>query len=201
MSGTALLNSASDRARLPEPPRWAVFISGRGSNAEALWETQPQLDVHLCVSSRAKAYGLLRAKRNGIPTLLLNAKPDWSDLTGQLRKRKINRIFLLGFMKILPAAFVGEWKGRMWNLHPSLLPQFPGAHAIEESYKAGAALGISIHRVTEEMDAGPLCFQSLVLEKAPDQLHVSSLEEVQLSISIREQHLVREAVMRVQNFN
>ena len=179
------------------PARWAVFVSGRGSNAEALWENQAQLDVQLCVSSRSQAYGLLRAKRNGIPRLVLSPKPDWEALTVELEKRRINRIFLLGFMKILPKVFVEQWKGRMWNLHPSLLPQFPGAHAIEESFKAGADLGVSIHEVSEVMDAGPLCYQSLVLKKSVHQVHSLSFEEAQLSISIREQHLVREAALRL----
>src|SRR5689334_10282378 len=98
--------------------RWAVFLSGRGSNAEALWECLSEMDVVLCVASRRKAYGLKRARKLGLPVLLQDSKLSWKDLDLNLRAYGVNRIFLLGYMKILPAEFVESWQGRMWNLHP-----------------------------------------------------------------------------------
>ncbi len=175
---------------------WAVFLSGRGSNAEALWGNLSELDIRLCVSSRKSAAGLLRARRSGIPTLTLESKPDWDNLTSELKHRGISQIFLLGFMKILPAAFVDQWKTKIWNLHPSLLPDFAGAHAIENSYAQGAAIGVSVHEVTAEMDAGPLFLQRQLVDKAKEKNHSLSFEEVQMEISVCEQRLVRETAIR-----
>ncbi len=172
--------------------RWAVFLSGRGSNAEAMWELLPNLDVALCVSSRRKAYGVLRARRLGIETLILTSQSSWAELTRSLRQRGVTHVMLLGFMKILPVEFVEAWAGKMWNLHPSLLPEFPGLHAIEKSHEAGGRMGVTIHQVTEEMDAGPLALQACISENAKQ----LSLPEAQLKISQAEQRLVREWVLR-----
>lgn len=173
--------------------RWAVFLSGRGSNAEALWENLAELDVHLCVSSRKKAYGLCRARRLGIPTLTLEKNADWQKLTRELKARQINQIFLLGFMKIVPADFVDQWKSQIWNLHPSLLPDFPGLEAIEKSYEAGGCMGVTLHEVTPEMDAGPVILQKRICELSKDEM---SLEEAQAKISRTEQQMVRELARR-----
>ncbi|MGZ5278984.1 MAG: formyltransferase family protein [Pseudobdellovibrionaceae bacterium] len=176
--------------------RWAIFLSGRGSNAQALWENINDLNIALCVSSRKKSQGLLRAKRVGIPTLVLEPKVEWDELTKKLKARGINRIFLLGFMKILPASFCQAWQGRIWNLHPSLLPEFTGADAIERSYQAGGSFGVSIHAVTAEMDAGPLCLQSRISSKVQNDF--PTLQGAQMRISITEQRLVREWAGRAQ---
>jgi phosphoribosylglycinamide formyltransferase-1 len=173
--------------------RWAVFLSGRGSNAEALWENLSELDVRLCVSSRKKAYGLLRAQRLGIPTLVLEKTVDWQNLSNQLQARQINQIFLLGFMKLIPADFLQFWKAKIWNLHPSLLPDFPGLEAIEKSYAAGGAMGVSLHEVTPEMDAGPILLQKKICEFSEKEM---SFEEAQRKISQTEQSLVRELALR-----
>lgn len=173
--------------------RWAVFVSGRGSNADALWDLLPELDIAVCVSSRRKAYGLKRARRLGIETLVLDSQVQWSALTEFLKARKVNRIFLLGFMKIVPAEFVRHWTGRMWNLHPSLLPAFPGLEAIEKSYNANGPMGVTIHEVTAEMDAGPICLQKKICERAQDEM---DLAEAQSRISQTEQRLVREWARR-----
>jgi phosphoribosylglycinamide formyltransferase-1 len=175
--------------------RWAVFLSGRGSNAEALWECLAEMDVVLCVSSRRKAYGVKRARRLGLPVLVQDSKISWKDLDQELRARGVNRLFLLGYMKILPAEFVQKWQGRMWNLHPSLLPAYPGLHAIEKSYEAGGEMGVTLHEVTVEMDAGPICLQKKICEKAKAEM---SFDEAQTKISQTEQRLVREWASRVQ---
>lgn len=175
-------------------PRWAVFISGRGSNAEAVWENLHEMNVLLCVSSRKKAYGLCRARRLGIPTLIFGAKSDWKALNAELKARQVNRIFLLGFMRLLPESFVKEWSGKIWNLHPSLLPAFPGLEAIEKSFEAGGSMGVTVHEVVAEMDAGPHKLQFEISEAASSQM---SLAEARIKISQAEQHLVREWMTRV----
>jgi phosphoribosylglycinamide formyltransferase 1 len=99
-------------------------------------------------------------------------------------------------MKILPADFCEAWAGRIWNLHPSLLPEFPGANAFEKSYEAKGPLGVSIHRVTAEMDAGPLCLQKKISDQA--QMDFPQLDQAGLRISQTEQSLVREWARRVE---
>ncbi|PIS10105.1 MAG: hypothetical protein COT73_11130 [Bdellovibrio sp. CG10_big_fil_rev_8_21_14_0_10_47_8] len=179
--------------------RWALFLSGRGSNAEALFEMFGDLDIAVCVSSRKNAYGLKRAERWGVPSLVLDKNPSWQELTKDLRRRRVNRIFLLGFMKILPAEFVQDWQGQIWNLHPSMLPAYPGKNAIEASYQDGASMGVTIHEVTAEMDAGPRLLQFKVAEAASDNkkgVHHFSLAEAKTVISQAEQRLVRELARR-----
>lgn len=137
-------------------PRWAILLSGRGSTAQAVMDLIPAVNVTLVVSSRASAPGVLRARRLGIPVLILAKEVDWADLDRQLRVRQIQRVFLLGFMKILPSDFVASWQGRIWNVHPSLLPAYPGAKALERALADRAEIGISLHDVIAEMDAGML---------------------------------------------
>src|SRR5688500_7867576 len=100
--------------------RIAIFISGRGSNMQALLDLPANVRCVLVVSSKANAPGLLRARRQGIPTLVLDKKIDYEALHLELLKRKIERIFLAGFMKVVPASFIEKWQGKIVNLHPSL---------------------------------------------------------------------------------
>lgn len=171
---------------------WAVFISGRGSNLQAILENAADLNIDLVVSSRARAPGLLRARRQGMRTLTLPAKIDWDVLDGELRRRGITSIFLAGFMKLIPAAFVQKWEGRILNVHPSLLPAYPGLNALEKSQQDGADLGVTVHTVTAEMDEGPRLLQRKTAARG-EQI---SLAEARRRGSWAEQRLVREAVMR-----
>lgn len=173
--------------------RWAVFISGRGSNLQALSEI-PELDIALCVTSHLKIAGILRAKRAGIPVVKMDTKlglSEWERIDQELHKRKIDRIFLLGFMRLIPSEFVQKWQGRIFNLHPSLLPLYIGKAAIENSYEAGSAMGVSIHHVTAEMDAGKVVLQKKILEASNSKKHAVDLSAAQFMISKLEQRLVR----------
>ncbi|PWU17614.1 MAG: hypothetical protein C5B49_08615 [Bdellovibrio sp.] len=165
--------------------RWAVFLSGRGSTAQALFDVIDQIDVRWVVSSRASALGLKRAARCGLPTTVLASPIDWQGLDQELQQRRIEKIFLLGFMRLLPAEFVRSWRGRIWNVHPSLLPAFPGAHAMEKSFQAGAPMGVTIHDVNEEMDAG-------VRRRQAQAQPCVAWEEMQLRMAISEQRLIRD---------
>lgn len=173
--------------------RWAVFLSGRGSNAQVAFEELSQINIGLCVSSKKSALGLQKARRAGVPTLVLDKIPDWRGLDEELRKRKINRILLLGFMKIIPPEFCEKWQGRIWNLHPSLLPEFKGADAIERSFAAGAEMGISIHEVTAEMDAGLVLAKKRITQKAA--IDFAELKLAAQSISRAEQLSVRKFII------
>lgn len=175
----------------------ALFISGRGSNAQAVMDLI-DANVTLVVSSKAHCWGVVRARRQGIPVLILPKKIDWQALNSTLNQRQIQRIYLLGFMRLLEADFCQKWAGRIWNLHPSLLPAFPGKTSIEDSYKAQADMGVSIHEVTAELDAGPLLWQNKVIESCDLKAKPQPMDfaEVCFEISRAEQRLVRLLAVR-----
>src|SRR4051812_20001464 len=91
-------------------------------------------EIGLVVSSRQKAAGILKARRAGIPVHVLANPINWNDLNNVLRAHNITHIFLLGFMKIIPENFVSVWMGRILNIHPSLLPAYPGLDSIKKSF-------------------------------------------------------------------
>ena len=182
--------------------RWAVLISGRGSNLAALLEMRDEIDVRLVVSSSPKAYGLLRARRAGVPAVLTPLIPntkkiDWPRLTQLLRQNGITRVFLAGFMKIVPPEFVAEWRGCIVNLHPSLLPAYPGLKSIERAYNEGAAIGVTVHEVNEEVDAGQVICQRRCLNAS--EIREYSLDRVEFLIHVDEQRTVKEAIRRWRN--
>ena len=163
---------------------WAVFISGRGSNLSALMECCFLDSIGLVVSSHPHAYGLKKARRYGLPTKVLASKVDWQDLLSALKTHNISKIFLAGFMKILPTHFIKEWQRPIVNIHPSLLPQYPGLHSIERSFKDKNAMGCTLHKVIDKVDMGEIIFSSAIAQ-------VSSLETAELLIHIEEQKLGR----------
>lgn len=170
--------------------KWALFLSGRGSTAQSGMDLVSDLDLRLAVSSRSMAYGLKRARRQGVPTLILDKKISWESLDQELRSRGINRIFLLGFMRIVPEGFVNSWKDQIFNVHPSLLPEFPGAHGMEESFQSdSAAMGVTIHTVTPGMDEGPRRLQKKVL--GVEEKKTQSWDQARLRLAISEQRLIR----------
>jgi phosphoribosylglycinamide formyltransferase-1 len=172
--------------------RWALFISGRGSNAQAVLDLAESVRVSLVVTSKANVGGVARARRLGIPVLVLPHSISWVDLHKELLQRGIQRIFLLGFMKLIPASFVSDWRGQIWNLHPSLLPRYPGLHSIERSFEDQGEMGVTIHEVSEEMDAGARRIQlkSVSVKKRSG----LSFSRAQLLISRDEQRAVRQFV-------
>ena len=174
--------------------RWAVFISGQGSNLRAILQSPELAKVVLVVSSKKSAYGLVRARRLGIPTMILPKLVDWEVLDTRLRDAGVERIFLAGFMKIIPQSFVEKWPHKMLNLHPSLLPKYPGLHSIERAYSDGEAIGVTVHEVIPELDAGPIVLQKKLIEA--DQVRLKNLEECELITHIGEQRIVREALKK-----
>lgn len=176
-----------------ENSRVAVFVSGRGSNLQALLNQPDVFNVVVVVSNKKKAGALLKAKRAGVPTLIFNPPMSWDELTKQLKSRRVNLIYLLGFMKILPEDFCKEWKDRLINIHPSLLPKHPGLNGFEKSFEHQDALGVSVHQVTAEMDAGPLIFQH---EFLPAKSLLAKIEKEQIRLSFTEHRLMRESGRR-----
>lgn len=153
--------------------RVAVLISGNGSNLQALIDACAVADypaqIVLVISNKAEAYGLLRAKNSAIPAYVVNhndydSREEFDIAMNVLLKRyDVEFVCLAGFMRILSAGFVGAWQGRMLNIHPSLLPDFKGGHAVRDALAAGVEeTGCSVHLVTEEMDAGEVIAQARV---------------------------------------
>ena len=154
--------------------RVAILISGRGSNMAALIRAAAADDfpaeIAVVISNRADAAGLQRASENGIPTLVIESKPFGKDRAGfegalqqALDQRGIELICLAGFMRLFTAEFVQRWYGRMLNIHPSLLPSFPGLDPHGQALRAGVKIsGATVHFVIPETDAGPIVVQGAV---------------------------------------
>ena len=149
-----------------------VLISGTGSNLKAVLEAceNPLFPARvLAVGSDKPAAGLAHAEDYGVPSFVVEpgrfeSKAAWAEmLASHLRVLNPDLIVLAGFMKILPAEFIAEFAPRVINLHPSLLPAFPGAHAIEDALKAGVQeTGCTVHVVDSGVDTGPVLASSSV---------------------------------------
>lgn len=149
--------------------RVAVLISGRGSNLQALMDAeQNAYDIVLVVSNVPGVAGLDRARTAGIEALELDHKPYGKDreaferdLDALLIQRNVEIVALAGFMRVLTPFFVRAWSGRLVNIHPSLLPKFPGAKTHERALEAGETEhGATVHLVVEEVDAGEIIGQA-----------------------------------------
>ena len=154
--------------------RVAILISGRGSNMAALIEAaRPKsfpAEIAVVISNRPDAAGLVRARDSDVPTAIIDHKPYGKDRAGferalsdELGARDIDLICLAGFMRLFTAGFVTAWEGRMFNVHPSLLPSFPGLDPHGQALTAGVRIsGATVHFVTPETDAGPIIAQAAV---------------------------------------
>jgi phosphoribosylglycinamide formyltransferase 1 len=157
-----------------DPARVAVLISGRGSNMRALVEQAQGYDVVLIASNKPLADGLDWARTAGLPTWTWDSKgvgkDRWDRALGQvLDEHRVGTIALAGFMRILSPWFIGEWSGRIVNIHPSLLPKYRGLDAHKRALASGDEVsGCSVHIVTEELDAGEVLGQSEVAVLAGD---------------------------------
>ena len=141
--------------------KWAIFVSGTGSNFLSVMKSPLRKKVKVLVSSKKNAPAVAKARRLGLPVLILK-KDGWDELVSSLKSLGVDAIFLLGFMKVLPESFLNQWNHLLLNLHPSLLPAYPGLKAIERAYKDGADVGVSIHHVIAELDAGHVVKQKRV---------------------------------------
>ena len=160
--------------------RVAVLISGRGSNMSALIEAASDKNypaaIVLVASNVPDAGGLDVARKNGIATEVVDHRPFAKDrqafeqeLHRVLLKHHIEIVCLAGFMRILTADFVGQWQGRMLNIHPALLPQFKGLHTHRRALEAKVKEhGATVHFVVPEMDSGPVVAQEAVEVRADD---------------------------------
>ena len=143
-----------------DPRRVAVLISGRGSNMRALVGQARGYEVVLVASNKPHAEGLDWARAKGLPTWAWDSKGVDKEefdrvLSAALDDHRVGTIALAGFMRILSSWFIEEWRGRVLNIHPSLLPKYRGLDTHRRALEAGDQVhGCSVHIVTEELDAG-----------------------------------------------
>jgi phosphoribosylglycinamide formyltransferase 1 len=153
--------------------RVGVLASGRGSNLQAILEASRDpaypARVAVVISDREGAPALDRARHDGVPAVFLNPK-DFGDraaydaaLSGGLEAHQVGLVCLAGFMRILGPAFVAAWAGRILNIHPSLLPAFPGLGAQRQALEHGVRVaGATVHLVDDGVDSGPIVLQAVV---------------------------------------
>lgn len=157
--------------------RIVVLISGNGSNLQALIDASihSNFKIAAVISNKADAFGLQRAQRDDIPVEVVEHK-DYADrnefdlaLQNTIDSYSPDLVVLAGFMRILGADFVSHFSGRILNIHPSLLPKFPGINTHQRAIDAGEKEhGVSVHFVTEELDGGPVIAQDRVQVAADD---------------------------------
>ena len=150
-----------------------VLISGRGSNLQAIIDAIARgelvASIAVVISNRADAAGLALAEQAGIPTLVMPHKA-YADraaydraLAAELKARGVELVCLAGFMRLLGPAFIDEFPNAVLNIHPSLLPAFPGLDAQHQAFEHGVKLaGATVHFVTADLDAGPIVCQEAV---------------------------------------
>jgi phosphoribosylglycinamide formyltransferase-1 len=176
--------------------RVAILISGRGSNMAALIQAASAEDfpaeIAVVISNRADAGGLEKARAAGIPTVTIESKPFGKDraafetvLQSALDEHRIDLICLGGFMRLFTAEFVQRWYGRMLNIHPSLLPAFPGLDPHGQALSAGVKIsGATVHFVIPETDAGPILMQGAVAVRDDDTPDTLAARILQIELRI-----------------
>ncbi len=183
--------------------RVAILISGRGSNMTALIEAARvdgfPAEIVVVISNKVDAAGLAKAREAGVPALTIESARFGKDrgafeteLQGVLDEHRVDLICLGGFMRLFTAGFVQRWHGRMLNIHPSLLPSFPGLEPHGQALRAGVKIsGATVHFVIPETDAGPIVMQGAVTVHSDDT--VDTLAARVLGI----EHLIYPAALRL----
>ena len=149
-----------------------ILISGNGSNLQSIIDNADRIDLQIsCVISNNKnAFGLKRAESSKLQTAIIdpglyNSKEAFDrDLISIIQKHGADLIVLAGYMRVLTPLFVSHYFGKILNIHPSLLPKFPGLNTHQRAIDASEKVhGVSVHFVTKELDGGPLIYQDSVL--------------------------------------
>ncbi len=188
---------------LSKKARIAILISGRGSNMIALADAVrrgsiPNAEVAIVISDQPNAAGLEGAKEREIETLVVERRGRTREehdreIIAALHDRKIDLVCLAGYMRLLSAEFIDAYRGRILNIHPSLLPLFPGLNAQQQALDHGAKQsGCTVHYVDETLDGGPVIAQREVVVYEGD-----TVERLSARILVEEHKLYPEAVKRV----
>jgi phosphoribosylglycinamide formyltransferase-1 len=187
---------------MSEGRRLGILISGRGSNFQAIADhiAAGKLDATIAVviSNRADAGGLAIARDRGIPALVMPSRGIPREeydrqVADELKARQVDLVCLAGFMRLLSPVFIREFPMRILNIHPSLLPSFPGLDAQEQALRHGVKItGCTVHFVNEELDAGPILLQTAVPVLADD-----TVDTLSARILKEEHRLYSEAIKTV----
>jgi phosphoribosylglycinamide formyltransferase-1 len=184
-------------------PRLAVLISGRGSNLQSIIDTIGEgalrATVAVVVSNRADAEGLRRARQAGIDALFLDPRASFDRdaydraIAEELGRRRIDLVCLAGFMRLIGAPLLDAFPDRILNIHPSLLPAFPGLDAQRRALEHGVKVtGATVHLVTSELDGGPIVLQAPVQVFDDD-----TVESLSARILVEEHRIYPEAIRLV----
>jgi len=187
----------------PRNRRLGVLISGRGSNLQALIDAvaNGRLDasIEVVISNQADAEGLNRARRAGVEAVCVSHRgwPSRDDydraLVAELRKRNVALVCLAGFMRRLGPAMIEAFPNAIINIHPSLLPAFPGVDAQQQALEHGVKVtGVTVHLVTPDLDGGPI-----ILQRAVPVLDTDTLATLSARILTEEHRVYPEAVKLV----
>ena len=182
--------------------RIGVLLSGRGSNFEALAESVstgriPNAEIALVISNEPEALGLQRAAARGIPARMIPSKGLQREaydrqVAALLGEHKVDLICLAGYMRLLSPYFVAAFPQKILNIHPSLLPSFPGLEAQRQALEHGVKFaGCTVHFVDENLDAGPIILQAVVPVEDADDEHALS-ERI-----LREEHRIYSEAVKI----
>jgi phosphoribosylglycinamide formyltransferase-1 len=152
---------------------FAVFISGNGSNLQAIIDATQRgaIDGEICcvLSNKKEAYGLVRAREANIPCIVIEhqnfkSREEFDNsIVQSLKKYAPDLVVLAGFMRILTPVFISHYLGKIINIHPSLLPKYPGLNTHQKVIdNEDAQHGVTVHFVDENLDSGPICAQSIM---------------------------------------
>ncbi len=182
--------------------RIGVLLSGRGSNFEALAESVaagriPDAEIAIVISNREGAPGIERARQRGIETRVIPSKGLEREVydrqvVAQLQEKQVDLVCLAGFMRLLSPYFVATYRNRILNIHPALLPAFPGLEAQRQALEYGVKWsGCTVHFVDENLDAGPIIVQAVVPVQDDD------TEETLATRILKEEHRIYSEAVRI----
>ncbi|MGZ5092226.1 MAG: phosphoribosylglycinamide formyltransferase [Burkholderiales bacterium] len=177
--------------------RIVVLISGRGSNLQALLESGLPATISAVISNVPDAQGLATARAHGVATAVVDHRrhadrPSFdAELASEIDRHAPDLVVLAGFMRVLTERFVRCYSGRILNIHPSLLPAFPGLHTHKRALEAGVRIhGCTVHFVTPALDHGPIVIQAAVPVLADDS------EQLLAARVLREEHVIYPQAVR-----
>ncbi|MEK6320839.1 MAG: phosphoribosylglycinamide formyltransferase [Acidobacteriota bacterium] len=183
-------------------PRIAILISGRGSNMEALLDAirggRLDAEAALVISNVETAQGLAKAQDRGVETLVIShskrtREEHDREIIAELKRRDVSLVCLAGYMRLLSPLFVREFENRILNIHPSLLPAFPGIDAQRQALEYGVKFtGCTVHIVDEQLDHGPI-----VLQRAVEVFDDDTVETLSARILEQEHRIYPQAAARV----
>jgi phosphoribosylglycinamide formyltransferase 1 len=182
--------------------RISVLFSGRGSNFEALAESVaagriPNAEIVLALSNREDAPGIEKARASGIEALVISSRGLEREaydklVIAALQAKQVDLVCLAGYMRLLSPQFVAAYRNRILNIHPSLLPSFPGLEAQRQALEHGAKFsGCTVHFVDENLDAGPIVLQACV------PIEDSDTPETLAERILREEHRIYAEAVRI----